>query len=66
MPKTAATPKLVPVEKDQYRTDGERLVQVLDTVDSKSWIEDARTLACEEIPTSQLKKWEVVKHDGKR
>jgi hypothetical protein len=46
----------------EYRTDGKRLVRVLDPgPDGKHWVEDAQTEAWEEIMTSDLQSWKVVR-----
>lgn len=51
----------------EYRTDGQRLVRVLDPgPDGKTWIEDAVTEAWEEIMTDELLSWEIVRKAGHR
>lgn len=60
----APTKKAAP-QHGEYRTDGERLVRVLDPgPNDTTWVEDAQTGEWEEMATKDLRGWKVVREAG--
>jgi hypothetical protein len=51
-----------PPEHGEYRTDGKRLVRVLDPGPTDTtWVEDAQTGKWEKMTTKELQSWELVR-----
>lgn len=62
MPAKALKKKSV-LKRDQYLTDGKKLLLVLEVGHGKTWVEDAQTGETTERENGKLESWEVVKRE---